>query len=58
MKKKIKDLTLEECENICIKHGCEDCPLDIPHSNTCHFIGLQRGLRLPINAEIEVEVDE
>ena len=29
MKKKIKDLTLEEMSEICSKHYCENCPLSV-----------------------------
>ena len=54
MKKKIKDLTLEECKNICSKYReCDKgCPLndkEIP----CDFMGL-----LPEDLEKEVEIDE
>ena len=29
MKKKIKDLTLEEIKRICINHSCIYCPLEV-----------------------------
>lgn len=28
MKKKIRDLTFEEKNSICMEHDCEDCPLN------------------------------
>lgn len=51
MKKKIKDLTLEECELICKKRDCcEDrCPLI-----TC-YLGLKKH---PEYLEMEVEIDD
>ena len=36
MKKKIKDLTAEECKRICdAKKECEKCPLNIDNSAVC-----------------------
>lgn len=36
MKKKIKDLTVEEVEKICDKQtDCDNCPLDIPSCRIC-----------------------
>ena len=33
MKKKIKDLTLEECKQICLKNSCKNnCPLSLEPS--------------------------
>lgn len=52
MKKKIKDLTLEEQEKICKKNNdCLECPLLL--CNFC-FMGILNEL---INKEIEVEDD-
>ena len=50
MKKKIKDLTLEECRKICEKQdSCSDCPI---YDEIC-------GIRIiRIHLEREVEVDE
>ena len=53
MKKKIKDLTLEEIKKICINHSCQFCPLDINEfwckNNDLEHYGEQ---------EIEVDEDE
>ena len=50
MKKKIKDLTLEECNNICSKaESCSMCPLQ----NTIKCINTDTA-----QLDIEVEVDE
>ena len=59
MKKKIKDLTLEEMEEICVNHTCDAyvrgksrCPLLF--SNSC----LQGFIEKMHYIEREVEVDE
>ena len=51
MKKKIKDLTLEECMKICNKQklNCNKCPLN------CCWFGIKQ---CPAFLETEVEVDE
>ena len=53
MKKKIKDLTLEEIEKICKNHNCHFCPLDVNElwckSDDLEHYGEQ---------EIEVEEDD
>ena len=48
MKKKIKDLTLEECKAICADNECANCPL--------WFSGNYKDFK--IKGETEVEVDE
>lgn len=58
MKKKIKDLTLEEIKKICNKYSCNECPLNIPHSCHCYGLALVQGFRWTIKEEREVEVDE
>jgi len=56
MKKKIKELTLEETKNICMKCGCKKCPLFVKIGK------IQKGcikeyLTLG-NLEMEIEIDE
>lgn len=53
MKKKIKDLTIEEIKNICIKANCNNCPLDIPELWCKHNDLYEYG-----EEEIEVEDDD
>lgn len=56
MKKKIKDLTLEELLNICIKYSCEDCPLN---TIVCDkYFNISDLYDMKLNKEIEVEDDE
>ena len=51
MKKKIKDLTIEELIKICCKHRCNYCPfyLDVPW---CKYDDLEHY------GDEEIEVDE
>lgn len=71
MKKKIKDLTLEECKNICkkartkpngkvVKHCVSDCPLNSPRADYILFDNTPKTCELIIalNQEIEVNEDE
>ena len=52
MKKKIKDLTLEECRKICEKQRfCNGCPF-YGHDNHCMYVGDASHI------DYEVEVDE
>ena len=55
MKKKIKELTLKEVNNIFHKHECKNCPLyDLSY---CFLLGVENE-RLPrryLNKKIEVE---
>ena len=53
MKKKIKDLTIEELYKICSKYSCKDCPLDIPQL-WCKYNDLDKYG----DEEIEVEDDD
>ena len=54
MKKKIKDLTLEEVTKICKNNSCYDCPLkDAP----C-YEGFYAVVNSGLDQEIEVEDDE
>lgn len=61
MKKKIKDLTLEEIDKICNNTGCGRCPLffceDCHYNNVCLNEDLG-GLYSFLNKEIEVEENE
>ena len=56
MKKKIKDLTLEECQKICDNHSyfhCDGCPLiDCEHHKNYSYYKNKHP------EEREVEVDE
>jgi len=59
MKKKIKDLTDEECQKICDKyHNCDICPLY--GIAACLTIGIHIPLKFVSaeDLEREVEVDE
>ena len=54
MKKKIKDLTLEEVKKICKNNSCDECPLkDAPCQK-----GYDALVNSEINQEIEVEDNE
>ena len=56
MKKKIKDLTLEELKNICAMHSCSICPLnDIVCSKYFNVSEIQD---MKWNKKIEVKSDE
>ena len=61
MKKKIKDLTLEEIANICSTHHCfEDCPI-LDACNRANFECIYDGLsrdKFTFEQEIEVEDDD
>lgn len=49
MKKKIKDLTLEEVTKICKNNSCDECPLkDAP---------CQEGYYALVNSELDQEID-
>ena len=53
--KKIKDLTREEIEKICVRHSCENCPL-ILFENFYNFICLNSyNIKENLNKIIEVE---
>ena len=53
MKKKIKDLTLEEVKTICKNNSCDECPLkDAPCQE-----GYYALVNSELNQEIEVEDD-
>lgn len=58
MKKKIKDLTLEELLNICIKYSCYfcvDCPLN---DKVCDkYFNVSNIYDMKLNKKIEVEED-
>ena len=54
MKKKIKDLTLEECRKICEGKICDECPLLSKITNSCCLV----PQLLVQDLEKEVEVDE
>lgn len=60
MKKKIKDLTIEEIDKICNNTNCGRCPLlfceDCHYANVC--LNQAHGLYDFLNQEIEVEEDE
>ena len=53
MKKKIKDLTLEEMFNICSNHDCSKCQLN--GKGACE---IANQVMMFDNFESEVEVDE
>ena len=58
MKKKIKDLTLNECIKICEKYrykGKVECPKKCPFSNSLNCLGFFEDIK---NMRKEVEVDE
>ena len=59
MKKKIKNLTLEEIVNICSTHHCfEDCPI-LDACNRVEFEHIYDGLsRDKFTFEEEIEVDD
>ena len=59
LKKKIKDLTLEECKKICKSKHCKECPLSFGESFLCQ-LGKIRYDEESKNFDIEkeVEVDE
>lgn len=58
MKKKIKDWTLEELLNICLKYACEkcnNCPLD---NNVCsYYFNVYQLCNTELDEEIEVKDD-
>lgn len=55
MKKKIKDLTIEEMASLCRKQdNCIDCPFDYGYSYQCPICELKNRNDL----ESEVEVDD
>lgn len=57
MKKKIKDLTAEECERICdTKKVCENCPLNFDNSAIC-MIDLKDIDTKDLKARQEQEID-
>ena len=59
MKKKIKDLTLEECVKVCIKNkNCSKCELCEKHTNKCICSQLYSFKNNQTFLESEVEVDE
>ena len=53
MKKKIKDLTLEEFKKICGKNSCDYCPLDLDGTR-CKYDDLEHYG----NDEIEVDDED
>lgn len=59
MKKKVKDLTLEELKKNCIKYeNCYDCPLyDFDYYGVCEVTPFEYN-EDTLNKEIEVEEDE
>ena len=59
MKKKIKDLTFEECQRICDKRiTCLNCPIRYS-SNSCRLMVLREMQYEPKDElEREVEIDE
>ena len=55
-KKKIKDLTLKEANNICHKHKCDNCPLNDIRCY-CFLLGIDNK-KLPrryLKKKVEVE---
>ena len=65
MKKKIKDLSIEEMDKICSKHKCnKECPLFVPNhkelGETCYAYMMNYDLQnfLLCRTRKEVEVDE
>ena len=62
-KKKIKDLTLKECLQICKKNSCSNCPLKAKkkYKNDCFYAKTKYKLDIPLNhywENKEVEVDD
>ena len=60
MKKKVKDLTITDLENICeSKEKCSDCPFK-PKTlyDTCYVNYLLERWNIDLNQEIEVDCDE
>ena len=56
MKKKIKDLTLSEVEEICKTHTCDDCPLWNPRNeDVCLFCDFKHWLGFMNENEVEVK---
>lgn len=60
MKKKIKDLTLEECKKICDKDVyCDNCRLQLGEKKRCYYIFLEDLKFFTKNIlESKVEVDD
>lgn len=59
VKKKIKDLTLKEANNICQKHKCDNCPLN-DNKSSCSLAGIDNK-KLPrryLKKKVEVEENE
>lgn len=57
MKKKIKDLTLDDCEQICFKQKeCEKCPLLFSRRSTIHcmLIAIESDYKPKGNLDREV----
>ena len=54
MKKKSKDLTVEEVTNICRKLSCSECPFNVLEEDRC----MTYFEILNLEQEIEVEEDE
>ena len=65
MKKKIKDLTIDEIRKIHIKYSCVNCPISLPALETC-FCPMVLMLNSPRSTQeiydkykdIEVEYDD
>lgn len=59
MKKKIKDLTIEDLLSICLKYSCEPCD-DCPLSNiVCDkYFNIDNLYDVKLNQEIEVDINE
>ena len=55
MKKKIKDMTYEEMQEICKYYKCDICPLNIPLIKTCMLPIKNNGC---LDKEIEVVENE
>lgn len=56
MKKKIKDLTLEELLNICLKYSCEPCNNCPLNNDICdYYFNIDNLYDKELNKEIEVE---
>ena len=55
VKKKIKDLTLEEMINICAHTHCLNCPLHNNCTDECMIIDFNIISNETLNKEIEVE---
>lgn len=60
MKKKIKDLTLEECRNICFGKRCPQCPLYYGNGlcRLFEIINTNQREDTHFDLEREIEVDE